>query len=82
MTQLSVTYRKSAIGYAKDQKATIVALGLKRLNQTVVHEGTPQIRGMIYKVRHLVSVDGSAADTPAGMAVLANAGGVKEEKSS
>ena len=71
MSSLRVTYRKSAIGYAWDQKATLVALGLRRLHQTVEHEGTPSIRGMVYKVRHLVSVDGAPADSPDGMAILA-----------
>ena len=52
-----VTYSKSAIGYSKDQKATVEALGLKRLHQTVEHTDTPQIRGMIHKVQHLVTVD-------------------------
>jgi large subunit ribosomal protein L30 len=62
--RVKVTYRKSAIGYAADQKATIVALGLRRLHQTVEHADTPQLRGMVEKVRHLVSVeiaDGKAA---------------------
>jgi large subunit ribosomal protein L30 len=71
VSSLRVTYRKSAIGYAWDQKATLAALGLRRLHQTVEHEATPSIRGMVYKVRHLVSVDGAAADSPAGMAILA-----------
>ncbi|MEA2645557.1 MAG: large subunit ribosomal protein [Chloroflexota bacterium] len=57
-TKVKVTYRKSAIGYSKDQKATVEALGLKRLNQSVEHPDTPQLRGMIRKVRHLVVVDG------------------------
>ncbi|MGI8848323.1 MAG: 50S ribosomal protein L30 [Candidatus Dormibacteria bacterium] len=70
MSRLSVTYRKSAIGYHRDQKATVAALGLKKLNHSVEHEDTPSILGMIQKVRHLVSVNGQAADTPAGMAVL------------
>ena len=70
MSALRVTYRKSAIGYAKDQKATLASLGLKRLHQTVEHEPTPSIRGMVFKVRHLVSVDGEPADSPGGMAVL------------
>ena len=48
-----------------------MALGLKRRHQTVEHEATPAIRGMVAKVRHLVSVDGEPADTAAGMAVLA-----------
>ena len=71
MSRLRVTYRKSVIGYAKDQKATMAALGLKKLNQSVEHDPTPQIRGMIHKVRHLVDVDGVPADTAAGVAVLA-----------
>ena len=58
--KLRVTYRKSAIGYSVDQKATVQALGLKRLNQTVEHNDSPQIRGMINKVRHLVVVDEGA----------------------
>ena len=72
MSTLRVTYRKSAIGYAADQKRTLAALGLRRLHQTVEHEATPSIRGMVQKVRHLVSVDGVPADTPQGMAVLAD----------
>ena len=55
---LRITYRKSAIGYSKDQKDTVTALGLKRLHQTVEHQDTPQVRGMVHKVAHLVSVDG------------------------
>ncbi len=62
MATIEVTYRKSAIGYKQDQKDTIRALGFKRLNQTVTHEDTPTIRGMIYKVTHLVDVkDGGQA---------------------
>lgn len=70
MSTVRITYRKSAIGYAADQKRTLAALGLKRLNQTVEHEATGSIRGMVTKVRHLVAVDGLPADTPAGVAVL------------
>jgi large subunit ribosomal protein L30 len=73
MSRLRVTYRKSAIGYARDQKATIAALGLKKLNHTVEHEDTPAIRGMVYKVRHLVAVDGVPADSPEGVRRLAGA---------
>jgi len=58
-----VTYRKSAIGYAHDQKATVAALGLRRLHQTVEHPDTPVLRGMVRKVRHLVSIDGVPADS-------------------
>lgn len=71
MSRLRVTYRKSAIGYARDQKATIAALGLKKLNHTVEHEDTPAIRGMVQKVRHLVAVDGVPADSPEGVRLLA-----------
>ena len=55
--KLVITQRRSAIGRAKDQKATIAALGIKRLYQQVVHNDTPQIRGMIAKVKHLVAVE-------------------------
>lgn len=57
MARLQVTYVKSAIGYTQRQKATIRALGFKKLNQTVEHEDTPAIRGMIAKVSHLVTVE-------------------------
>lgn len=48
---------KSSIGYSKDQKATLASLGLRRLHQSVEHEDSPVIRGMINKVRHLVYVE-------------------------
>ncbi len=57
MAKLRITYKKSVIGYAHDQKATIRLLGLLRLGQSVVHEDTPSIRGMVHKVRHLVTVE-------------------------
>lgn len=57
MAKLRITYRKSAIGYRKDQKGTIRALGFKKLNQVVEHEDTAVIRGMISKVSHLLSVE-------------------------
>ena len=69
-----VTYRKSSIGYAQDQKATVVALGLHRLRQTVEHPDTPVLRDMVQKVRHLVSVDGVPADSVAVAARLASGG--------
>lgn len=55
--RLRITYSKSAIGYKKDQKGTIRALGLRRLNQSVEHEDTPEIRGMVRKVDHLVTME-------------------------
>lgn len=54
---LRITWVKSAIGYSERQKATIRALGLRRLNQTVIHEDTPAIRGMLRKVNHLVKIE-------------------------
>lgn len=54
---LRVTLVKSPIGYSKRQKETIFALGLRRMNQTVEHEDTPVVRGMIAKVAHLVEVE-------------------------
>jgi large subunit ribosomal protein L30 len=54
--RLRVTWRKSAIGYKRDQKRTIEALGLKRLGHTVEHDDNRALRGMITKVRHLVEV--------------------------
>lgn len=54
---LKITWEKSTIGHIKSQRATIKSLGLKKLNQTVIKEDTPQIRGMIDKVHHLVTVE-------------------------
>lgn len=59
MARLRITWTKSAIGYARDQKRTIRALGLRRLGQTVEHSDSPAVRGMIHKVKHLVSVEES-----------------------
>ncbi len=57
MATLKITYVKSVIGYNERQKATIAALGLRKLNQSVEHEDSPVIRGMVKKVEHLVSVE-------------------------
>ena len=54
---LRVTWTKSAIGYAANQKRTIAALGLRRLHQVVEHPDTPSVRGMVATVRHLVTVE-------------------------
>jgi large subunit ribosomal protein L30 len=56
VAKLRITWKKSAIGYGLDQKRTIRALGLRRLGQSVVHGDSSTVRGMIHKVRHLVSV--------------------------
>jgi large subunit ribosomal protein L30 len=55
--KLRITYAKSAIGYNKKQKGTIKALGFRKLYETVEHDDTPVIRGMINKVSHLVVVE-------------------------
>ena len=63
MAKIAITYKKSAIGYEKSQKKAIESLGLRRLNQTVEHEDTPSIMGVVHKVRHLVSVAPVSTDT-------------------
>ena len=55
--QLRVTLVKSPIGYREKQRRTVQALGLRRMQASVTHRDTPQIRGMIAKVRHLVQVE-------------------------
>jgi len=57
MAQLKVTYTKSTIGYAHDQKRTVTSLGLRKLNQSVLLPDNPAVRGMVFKVRHLVTVE-------------------------
>ena len=59
LASLKITLVKSAIGYARDQRGTLRALGLKRLRQTVVHDDSPSVRGMVEKVKHLVVVEES-----------------------
>ncbi len=54
---LRVTLLKSPIGYKKDQKATVRALGLRRMNQTVEHKDSPVIRGMLNKISHLIKIE-------------------------
>ncbi len=55
--KLKITQTKSASGHPKDQGATVRALGIRKMQHTVVHDDTPQIRGMVFKVRHLVTVE-------------------------
>ena len=57
MSPLKVTQVRSVIGSKQDHKRTVRALGLKRIRDSRVHEDTPQIRGMLHKVRHLVSYE-------------------------
>ena len=54
--RLRIRQIKSISGTVQSMRATMVALGLRRMNQSVEHGDTPQIRGMIFKVRHLVEV--------------------------
>ena len=57
MAKLRITMVKSSIGHEKSQKRTLLSLGLHRMNQSVVHEDSGSLRGMINKVRHLVKVE-------------------------
>ena len=54
--KLRIRQTRSAGGHPEDQMRTLEALGIRRLQQVVEHNDTPQIRGMIFKVRHLVEV--------------------------
>ncbi len=60
-SKLRITQVRSAIGRPVKQKRTLKALGILRMNHSVEHVGTPQIRGMIKKVEHLVTVEDAAA---------------------
>lgn len=55
---IKVTYIRSVVGYPQDQHNTVRSLGFTRLNQTREVPNTPDVRGMVYKVRHLVQVEG------------------------
>ena len=59
--KLNIKWVRSTIGRKKNQKLTIEALGLHRLHQVVQHNDTPQIRGMINRVSHVVTVEESEA---------------------
>jgi large subunit ribosomal protein L30 len=54
--KLQITQVRSAIGRLKNQKATIKALGIRKMNHTVTHDDNPVIRGMVGTVKHLVEV--------------------------
>ena len=53
---ISITLRKSMIGHPEKRRRTILGLGLRRIRQTVIRQDSPEIRGMIRKVSHLVEV--------------------------
>lgn len=57
MAKIKVVQKKSVIGRPLDQKRTVRALGLKRINDSVVHQDKPEIRGMINKVKHLIEFE-------------------------
>jgi large subunit ribosomal protein L30 len=57
VTRLRIKWIKSDIGFARDQKRTLKALGFHRLQETVEKEDSPSVRGMITKVSHLVEVE-------------------------
>jgi large subunit ribosomal protein L30 len=56
-SRLKVTLKKGLIGRPADQRGTVRALGLKKIGQSIEKEDRPEIRGMIFKVRHLVEVE-------------------------
>jgi large subunit ribosomal protein L30 len=60
MQKIKVTQIRSIIDCPKTQKRTIVALGLGKIRRSVVHTDTPQIRGMVRSVAHLVKVESAA----------------------
>ena len=60
MARLKVTQVRSEIGSKRNARATLRTLGLKRINDVVVKEDRPEIRGMIFKVRHLLQVEETA----------------------
>ena len=57
MAQLRVTQIRSTIGTKQNQRATLRTLGLRKIRQFTVREDSPQVRGMIHTVRHLVTVE-------------------------
>lgn len=57
MAKLKVTLTRSLIGHPQDQRATVKALGLKKINSVVEKDDNPAIRGMLHKVEHLIKVE-------------------------
>jgi len=56
MAKIKIKQVRSRIGRPKDQKRTLDALGLRKINAVVEHEATPQILGMVAKIKHLTTV--------------------------
>ncbi|MBM3925309.1 MAG: 50S ribosomal protein L30 [SAR202 cluster bacterium] len=63
MSNLKITWKRSLIGYSQRQRRVIEALGLKRLQHSVVHHDSPTIRGMISKVSHMLEIE-EVKDSP------------------
>ena len=57
MTKIRIKQVRSKIDRPERQKRTLIALGLKKINQVVEHEGTPQIMGMVNSIKHLIEVE-------------------------
>jgi large subunit ribosomal protein L30 len=60
VAKLRITWVKSGIGYEESQRRTLASLGFHRLNQSVIHDDSMSLRGMINKVRHLVKVEAAS----------------------
>ncbi len=66
MERIKITLIKSPIGYSEKQKRTAKGLGLKKMHQTVEHNATPSILGMVFKIRHLLKVEKVETSGPGG----------------
>ena len=66
MALVKITQERSKIRCIETHKRTLAALGLRRIRHSVIHEDTPQIRGMIAKVRYLVRVESVAGGKKGG----------------
>ncbi len=58
-SKLSITLKRSTIGHPEKMRVVLLGLGLRKIGQKVSHPDTDQVRGLIYKVRHLIEVSGS-----------------------
>lgn len=63
MGAVKITQRKSSIGTPPDQRRTLTALGLRRIGHSVVRPDSPELRGMLFKVQHLIEVDETGEET-------------------
>jgi len=57
LDKVKITLTRSTIGCLQKQKATVAALGLKKIRQSVIHDNSDMIKGMIFRVKHLVEVE-------------------------